>query len=386
MPGPVYRDQGTIIDTSTYRQHGGDSVAGGTRDLTVEERELASHIRTSIVEDARRNARKYMWKDFDKVVKAGELDRDYSIDEKEVKQASISEVLGFFGDTETYAIFFLAWIPAMVSGLIFPALAFIFSDSFTSLTNASNDMEGVNDIAITFLGLGAFAFTASFLQTALFEIAASRASRNFMMAWFHSLLRQDLSFFDVNEDINGHASILIPNAAKLRRGLGKKFGEGVQFATCTVAGLLFAFYSSWRVSLVIICLLPVLSVTAIGVSKIVREKSQKASDSYQEAGALAYMTVSSIKTIFSLNAAPRMIEMYEDATQMAYESGVKDLLREGFLNGAMLGSFIFLYMVLTLYGSYLLYKEVRETGCDPSNVIEVNQSCSPGGADVFSAM
>lgn len=52
----------------------------------------------------------------------------------------------------------------------------------------------------------------------------------------------------------------------------------------------------------------------------------------------------------------------------------------------MLGSFLVLYAVLTLYGTYLFYNDVREVGCDPSNSVSGNDTCKSSGPDVFGAM
>jgi len=52
----------------------------------------------------------------------------------------------------------------------------------------------------------------------------------------------------------------------------------------------------------------------------------------------------------------------------------------------MLGSFLFLYIILTLYGTFLLYRDVAVTGCDPSGAVVKNETCNPSGPDVFGAM
>jgi ATP-binding cassette, subfamily B (MDR/TAP), member 1 len=54
----------------------------------------------------------------------------------------------------------------------------------------------------------------------------------------------------------------------------------------------------------------------------------------------------------------------------------------------MLGSFILLYLILTLYGASVLYSEVRRKGCDPSDasVLTENDACESTGADVFGAL
>jgi ATP-binding cassette, subfamily B (MDR/TAP), member 1 len=54
--------------------------------------------------------------------------------------------------------------------------------------------------------------------------------------------------------------------------------------------------------------------------------------------------------------------------------------------GSMLGSFIILYCVLTLFGTFLLWSDVQDTGCDPSNSVKGNDTCPNTGPQVFGAM
>ena len=81
-----------------------------------------------------------------------------------------------------------------------------------------------------------------------------------------------------------------------------------------------------------------------------------------------------------------MIQKYADATQEAMEIATKTLWKMGFFNGGMLGSFILLYCVLCIFGSYLLYSDIRDTGCDPSAGNPTVTTCENAGPDVFGAM
>jgi ABC-type multidrug transport system fused ATPase/permease subunit len=81
-----------------------------------------------------------------------------------------------------------------------------------------------------------------------------------------------------------------------------------------------------------------------------------------------------------------MIRQYCSATQDAYLNGVRPLIKLGIVNGSMMGSFMLLYAVLTLYGSYLLYTDVEQTQCDPSNAVPDIDTCSNSGPQVFGAM
>lgn len=46
------------------------------------------------------------------------------------------------------------------------------------------------------------------------------------------------------------------------RGTGRKLGEGIQFTTTVIGGFIFAFYVSWRVSLLILAVVPLIAVSA----------------------------------------------------------------------------------------------------------------------------
>ena len=250
-------------------------------------------------------------------------------------QASISETLSFVFEcgTGTSIIWFIGILGGLGNGAVYPILAYLFSHSFSSISGASTDgLHLVRTLAYKFMVVGAFAFAMATIQTACFEIVAYRASKRLRMDWFHALLRQDPSFFDVH-DIGGIASNVGPSANRYRRGVGRKFGEGVQFFTTGVGGLIYALFASWRVALVVMAVIPFVSVSALMVVRFNQTKSSRAAIAYSKAGSIAYSTVSAIKTVFSLNAIPRMIEKYGEATQEAFKNATSVLCKQGFANG-----------------------------------------------------
>jgi ATP-binding cassette, subfamily B (MDR/TAP), member 1 len=199
------------------------------------------------------------------------------------------------------------------------------------------------------------------------------------------LLRQDTAYFDIY-NAGGIANQVGPSAIQFRRGVGRKFGEGIQFLTTCVGGLSFAMYSSWKVALVVLAVVPCFSVSALMVLQLNQTKGSRAAAAYQQASSVAYSAVSAIKTVLSLNAEGRMIQHYNDATQEAFTQATKVLLKQGLANGSLPGSFMLLYCILTLFGSFLLYRDVRSDGCDPSSSVIGNPACETDGPSVFGAM
>jgi len=292
----------------------------------------------------------------------------------------------FEGGGNTKLLFCLGIVGAIGNGLVYPVIAYAFSHSFTSIGGAfENGMGAVRELAFIFMGIGVYALFIAILQTTCFEVVAYKAAENMRLKWFRALLRQDPAFFDIY-DVAGLANSVNPAANRYRRGMGRKFGEGIQFLTTGIGGVAYAMYEEWRVALVVCAFCPFIAYFGLGVIQINQTKSARSSAAYSRAGSVAYSTVSGIKTVLSLNAVPTMIEQYKEATTEAFHISVKPLIQMGFVNGMMLGSFLILYIVVTLYGTYNIYKDVMDTGCDPSAGVLDNITCTSSGPNVFGAM
>jgi ATP-binding cassette subfamily B (MDR/TAP) protein 1 len=163
-------------------------------------------------------------------------------------------------------------------------------------------------------------------------------------------------------------------------------GELVQFTFTLIGGVAYAFYSSWQATLISLTVIPFMSLSTFFLIKVTTTQSARASETYAEAGGIVFNTVSSIRTILSLNAVQSMITKYSIATQKILDvaSGLASWI--GLANGAMMGSFLLSYCAIALYGSYLLYDAVRGSGCDPSGTVPGATYCVPRGAEVFGAL
>jgi ATP-binding cassette, subfamily B (MDR/TAP), member 1 len=304
------------------------------------------------------------------------------------EQASIAETLQFVFDCGPWAkaLFVIGCLAGFLNGMVYPALAYLFSTSFSDVAGAQqNGLEKIRELAYLFMIVGVYALVVATIQSWSFEYNAFFAANNFRKQWFEALLRQDTAYFDIY-DAGGIANQVGPSATKFRRGVGRKCGEGIQFLTTGLGGLAYAFYSSWKVAFVVLAVVPFVSVSALMVLQLNQTKGSRAAAAYKQASSVAYSSVSSIKTVLSLNAVRRMIRQYHDATQEAFNQATKILFKQGFANGSMLGTFMLLYCILTLFGSFLLYRDVRSDGCDPSASVTNNATCETDGPGVFGAM
>ena len=134
--------------------------------------------------------------------------------------ATVSEVFTFAQTTKVKLCIALGFFCAAVSGCVFPALAWVFADSFQSLSGIAVEgfdfMKQIRELAYTLLVLGAVAFIFMTLQAALLETAAGEMTEALKTQWFQALLRQDMAYYDIT-DVSGTATIININGKKYRK-------------------------------------------------------------------------------------------------------------------------------------------------------------------------
>ena len=307
-------------------------------------------------------------------------------------------------------------------------MAFFFAQVFQELGGDPTDPDFIGSIetmAYTFMVLGAVALVVMTIQNTLLELAVSDMTQSLKTSWFDALLRQDMVYYDM-KDVSGTATMISVKASKYKRcvngrngscapnllrhdsdicsvsflfcclnilhwfcfysGMGRKLGEGVQFTLTMIGGFAYAFYASWRTSLIVLAAIPLMAAAGIFTMKVTQGQTARSNAGYAEAGSVAYETVSGIKTVFSLNAVRQQISKYNAAVDKSFHVAASYQPIVGCALGSMMASYIFSYVLLTLYGSYLLYSAVRSTGCDPSGILTTNETCDVTAAEVFGAL
>lgn len=149
--------------------------------------------------------------------KAGTAKKGEEEKAPKIELASIRDVFSF-GQGKFWFILG-GMLASMATGAVFPAMAWIFADSFQQLGgSASGDafMQNIRQVAYTLMVLGVIAFTAMTAQAALLEYSADIMTRDLKNKWFRALLRQDMAFYDI-KDVSGTATIISSSGAKFKK-------------------------------------------------------------------------------------------------------------------------------------------------------------------------
>lgn len=254
---------------------------------------------------------------------------------------------------------------AMISGsaqplstLVFGELTNVFVDwqrqpSVGALVSQADLLASVSKGASYFLILAAVAFVTSYLHTAIFLYTSERQIHSYRKEYLAAVLRQDAQWFDTQ----GAGTVsyqLVADIDQIREGLGEKVPGTVQALSTFVAAIVIAFTQSWKLTLALFSIMPVI-VATMGVVNVFGARFQtKILQLYSTASAHAEESLTAIRTVVAFGAQQRMAKRYNAGLTAAREEGIK----KSFSLATGLGIVFFLlfsgYSLTFYYGAILL--------------------------------
>ncbi|KAJ8411657.1 hypothetical protein AAFF_G00164650 [Aldrovandia affinis] len=226
------------------------------------------------------------------------------------------------------------------------------------MENATKDQAEVvqnGDIrhAIYYSIMGAIVLVAAYLQVALWTLAAGRQVKRLRKLFFHSIVQQEIGWFDMNEsgELNTR---LTDDIFKINEGIGDKLGMLIQSLTTFLTGFVVGFIMGWELTLVILAISPALGISGAMLSKLMTSFTSKEQMAYAKAGAVAEEVLSAVRTVVAFNGQKKEIKRYhrnlEDAKNMGVKKAITTNIAVGF-------TFLMIYLSYALafwYGSTLI--------------------------------
>ncbi|KAK0147853.1 Multidrug resistance protein 1 [Merluccius polli] len=268
-----------------------------------------------------------------------------------------------FADGLDITLLVLGTLMSIVNGIVLPLMFVVFgdmTDSFVAsevinITLPSNISLGeqMNGYAINYSIMGAIVLVAAYMQVAFWTLAAGRQAKHLRKLFFHHIMRQDISWFDVNEtgELNTR---LTDDIYKIQEGIGDKMGMLIQSLATFCVSFIIGFAKGWKLTLVILAISPLLGLSAALFSTVLTSFTSKEQTAYAKAGAVAEEVLSAIRTVFAFNGQDKEIKRYhknlEDAKAMGIKKAVSSNIAMGF-------SFLVIYLSYALafwYGSTLV--------------------------------
>ena len=219
----------------------------------------------------------------------------------------------------------LGLVMAFFSGLGLPlwlALLARSLDKFSNLAklidNVGLDQESLkktledelNQMVIAFVYVGALMLGTGAIYVTIWTYTGERQALRIQERFVHSALQQDASWFDTHDRQELPTQIAM-GMVHLQNAIGRQMATTFANLCSALGCLAVALILNAPLALVMLCVVPIVFICVAILSCFIQRQSQKSSDLFSKAGALATEVISGMKTVASLCAQPWALEKYE---------------------------------------------------------------------------
>ncbi|KPM43152.1 Leptomycin B resistance protein pmd1 [Neonectria ditissima] len=258
---------------------------------------------------------------------------------------------------------------AMVTGLFFsiisgggtPVQAVLLSKAISTLSTAlrpSNLAQVKKDSdfwAAMYIMLAGVLGTAYVVHGILFAKCSERLIHRARYAAFRALLRQDISFFDLDTNTAGALTSFLSTKTTDLAGLsGVTLGTLLTIATTLIAGLIIGIAIGWKLALVCTSTVPVLLACGYFRFWVLSHFETRSKNAYSNSASYASEAVSAIRTIASLTREADVLSQYRQSLAAQQRRSLVSVLKSSLLY-ALSESLTFLILGLCFwYGGTLI--------------------------------
>ncbi|XP_010260045.1 PREDICTED: ABC transporter B family member 20 [Nelumbo nucifera] len=241
---------------------------------------------------------------------------------------------------------------AAIFGSFNPLLAYVIAlivEAYYTVDEGHHLHHEVDKWCLIIACMGVVTVVANFLQHFYFGIMGEKMTERVRRMMFSAMLRNEVGWFDDEENNADTLSMRLANDATFVRAVfSNRLSIFIQDTTAVVVAVLIGMLLQWRLALVALATLPILTVSAIaqklwlaGFSRGIQEMHRKASLVLEDA-------VRNIYTVVAFCAGNKVMELYRFQ--------LRKIFKQSFLHGMAIGfAFGFSQFLLFACNALLLW-------------------------------
>ena len=164
-----------------------------------------------------------------------------------------------------------------------PAFAFIFGELFNIFVTQTPDeiRKSASIIAAIFVAIALYNLIFSYLSSLLWGLVGEEIGLLLRTRFFHSVLQQEVGFLETDSSTGTLTQVLNADVEILQTVLAAKMTIVYQQGASILGGLIVAFIFSWKLSLVLLSVAPLIAFAAIIQGKLIQLSASRNSAAYQ---------------------------------------------------------------------------------------------------------
>ncbi|XP_022964429.1 ABC transporter B family member 19-like [Cucurbita moschata] len=233
----------------------------------------------------------------------------------------------------------LGCLGALINGGSLPWYSYLFGNFVNQIATESSEadkgqmMRDVARICLFMTGLAAIVVVGAYLEITCWRLVGDRSAERIRTKYLRAILRQDISFFDMKISTGDIMHGISSDVAQIQEVMGEKMAHFIHHIFTFICGYVVGFLRSWKVSLVVFSVTPLMMFCGIAYKAIYVGLTSKEEASYRKAGGVAEQAISSIRTVFSFVAEDNLAAKYAELLENSVPFGKKI----GFSKGAGMG-------------------------------------------------
>ena len=263
-----------------------------------------------------------------------------------------------FNSKEWYIII-IGLVFSILAGGTYPTQSLFFAKSLSSLmlppSKFTQLRREVNFWAWMYFMLGIVVFINLFIQGVALGYCSSKLTSRVGSRAFRDILRQDVSFFDRDENAVGHLTSLLSTEPTSLAGFGgSTLGAIVSVITTIIIAVALSVSTSWKFGLVCSATVPFILACGFYRFWIVAELAKRSRKAFAYSASYAAEAISAIRTVAALTREMEVLNFYHDSLVEERHTVLISTLKSANLY-ALSQAFPYLVMALGYwYGGHLI--------------------------------
>lgn len=214
----------------------------------------------------------------------------------------------------TLAIGTVFLLLSSVSGLVFPQAVRVFMDEIAKGGGRELINQAAIAMAVVFLIQGA----ASGLRYFLFTVAGERIVMRLREQLYERIVSQEIAFFDQRRT-GELTSRLLADTSVLQSAVSVNISMALRNAVGVVGGIALLAYTSAKLTLLMLAVVPPIAIGAVWFGRLVRRFSRAVSDAVAASSNVAEESISGVRTVRLFAREKQETMRYAAAVANAFE-------------------------------------------------------------------
>ncbi|KAI1815285.1 ABC transporter [Poronia punctata] len=250
---------------------------------------------------------------------------------------------------------------AVVCGGGNPAQALFFAKEVITLSGPiteenKHSIKGRSDFwSLMYLILALVIFLAQMLQGFAFAKCSEILIHRVRDRGFRTMLRQDVGFYDKEENTPGALTSFLSTETTHVAGLsGATLGTLLTITTTLASSIVLGLSFGWKLALVCIAAVPVIIAAGYFRISLLTHFQQRSKKAYAESASYASEAISAIRTVASLTREGDVLRQYRESLESQQKASLISVLKSSILYAASQGVLFLAFALGFWYGANLI--------------------------------